>query len=150
MAWVGRRLIDIVMVVLVVAGLAKTIGIDDFATHVARWHVLAPGMAYPLAIAVISAELACGLGWLLRLAPRTSLAGAVAFIAAATLVFWLISRSGAPPHCGCFGVLERYYEGLNAATSVVRRNGIMLAALVVGGWLEYGRRKEISAQALAP
>lgn len=127
--WLGHG----VMLVPTFSALFKFADLVEFRDDLRTWTVF-PGMVLSTAVIVVPlVELAIGLVWYLGLSRRRALQ-AWAFclvmfsMALGVQVFW-----GAPPDCGCFGVVDRYFTSLGGVPWQLSRNAVLFI-LTIGCW----------------
>lgn len=135
-----RRLIDVVMLVLLLAGLAKLSDLTAFAGAMQTWEFIPPNIRMPIVITLPATELAIALAWFLRIWPSTAVAAGAAILMVFTAVYGVHLQSGRAPDCGCFGRYAVWQTGMQEARWVVGRNFLLLGLLGAGTW--FGRRND--------
>jgi hypothetical protein len=133
--FIARRMIDVVMAVLLVAGCLKAVDITVFAESLRTWRLL-PHWA-PLFIApfIPAVEIGVGLAWFLGLRRRTAAWTAAAMLAGFTGLYGLHLLIGEPPDCGCLGLIQNFQSSIHESILVVSRNSVLLGLLAVAGWM---------------
>lgn len=138
-AFVGRRLIDAFMLVLLLAGALKSIDIIQFQHAVKTWPLVPEWASFSVALGVANLEMAVALGWLLKLMPRVAFVTAASGLLVSIAVFVTYIGATDAPDCGCFGLLSAYYGQIETAEGIVLRNAIFLLVLLGGGVLALWR-----------
>ncbi len=133
--WVGRRLVDLVVVVLFVAGVAKLADVPTFARALLTWKYIPRDVVMLLAYGVSLAELGIGLLWFLQIGRRVAVLGAATLLIVFTATYLYHTRDpGPPPDCGCLGRIIRYEAQQAAIGGLVVRNGSLLVGLLAGAF----------------
>jgi len=120
------------MIVVLVAGLAKAVDTGEFALALSRWTVVPGGLATPIALAVIAAEVALAGAWLLGIRRGAAALGALLLIAAFSAVMLAEYAVADAPDCHCFGRLLRHRAQQDALRDTLLRNGVLCVMLAVG------------------
>jgi uncharacterized membrane protein YphA (DoxX/SURF4 family) len=130
--WVARRSIDVVMLVLLIAGVMKALDVAAFASDMRTWTLLprwAPFLAAPFVPAL---EIGMALCWFLGIGRRVAAIGAGATLLLFTSIYAVHLLAGEEPRCGCLGLIEAFRNSTIQAVMVLSRNGILLALLAWG------------------
>lgn len=130
--WFARRAINLVMLVLLIAGLLKAYDVAEFASALRTWTLFPKWLPLFLAPVVPALEIAVALGWFLRVRPRLAIASAAALLALFTGVYVLHLSMGEAPKCGCLGLIKAFQDSKHEATALITRNGVLLAILIIG------------------
>lgn len=102
--WPRLAVAWLLALVFLATGTAKLLDVPGFAAVLADYRLF-PAPLLPLAIGVILAEFAIGIGLLLPRSRPTAAAGAALLAAGNAAVLWLTLLRGIPlANCGCFGV----------------------------------------------
>ncbi len=131
-SWIGSRIVDVVALVLLVAGVSKLLDVPAFEDALKTWQFVPSAFARPAALIVPLVEVLSAGAWLLRLWPLPGI------IATGGLLVVFSSFRGVhlvfaePPKCGCFGPIQQFYAGLGEAEVVLVRNGVLTGLLILG------------------
>lgn len=126
------------MGIIGVAGLIKFVDLAEFAQSVHELRIVPRAMIPVVALAIPAVEVCIGGSWFLSLVDRRACvlaAGALLTVFSGVLVHALFIAE--VPHCGCLGVLGRYYEWANSVWTGLIRNGVMLAAVLVVAYSQW-------------
>lgn len=139
-ARIARRAIDLVMLVLLIAGFSKALDIVAFAEDLRTWQLL-PQSAPPfIALAIPAIEIAVGLAWFLGLWRQAAVAAAALLLIAFTGFYAAHLVAGEPPDCGCLGKLALFEDSIGQSQFVLVRNGALIGFLAVGWWASMRKR----------
>lgn len=130
-AWLALTLVGAVMLVLVVAGVAKCLDLAQFASQVRSYTLLPPWLT-ALSPLVPAAEIAVGGAWLLKLERRRTVWCAFSLLIMFTLIVaahWAFAKA---PECACFGKILAYKGLVADARGTVLKNIGLLCMLLVG------------------
>jgi hypothetical protein len=130
--WIGTRCVDLVMVVLLLAGVGKLLDITMFQFSLAQWRFVPNVLTFPLALTIACAEVLTGFLWLARVSRRPALQIATVMMMVFTGAYGFGVMLVKPPDCRCFGILERYRVHAEEARTVVVRNALLIALLLAG------------------
>lgn len=140
--WLARRAIDLVMLVLLVAGVSKALDITTFAEALRTWSLFPKWTPLLLAPIVPALEIGTALAWLLGLWRRPSLVLAICTLSVFTLVYAVHLALGEAPNCGCLGLIEAFKRFENEAAFILTRNVVLLALLIWGSRIGAARASE--------
>lgn len=130
--WCGSRLIDAVMLVLAIAAVGKALDPGAFVRSLASWTLVPHGAHAVLAIAVPAAEAACAAAWFLSVGRARALVGAVFLLTLFSGVYAIYLAVGERSQCACLGKIAAFEMATAQARAVLLRNGLMLAAILLG------------------
>lgn len=136
--WVGRRLIDAVMLFMLVASMTKLVDMAEFEASVGTWELLPRGAATAVVWTVPLAELLAGGLWLVGAARRLALASVACMLVAYTAAFLAHLIVADQPTCHCLGVLMQFEDQRATAVVFVARNIVLLLCLAAGAALMRG------------
>jgi hypothetical protein len=125
------------MLVLAVAGVAKLLDVERFERDLRGW-LLLPRRTLPfLALAIPTVELGLSMAWIVwrRLSLAVSAGVLYSVFVAVAAGHQVFSH---PPPCGCFGVIDAYFQHLGEGRVLILRNLAMLAMLLGGLWVGKG------------
>jgi hypothetical protein len=121
------------------AGLAKMAGMEAWANSLRDWSLIPAWSRGVLAMVIPLCEVATGVLGLLGF--RSAAARAAALLLANFMVVLVAQRFvAAPPACGCFGVIDRYFESMRSYDASIVRVVVMLGLIGSALLLAPGRR----------
>lgn len=139
-------LVGIVMVVIAIAGLAKSVDVTEFARQLHTWSLVPRVIVTPLAILLPAIELAIPGLWFTGIRRRIMSVLAFSMLCTFVIVYIVHLIVADPPVCACFGALLNYREGMATAWVVIGRDAVLLVLLASGLWLHGGERSGSAAQ----
>ncbi len=133
--WFARRLVDLVVLFMLVASVAKLYDLPAFADSLATWRYVPRSLITPIAFGLPLVELTLALFWFLRLSPRVAVVGIALLLVTFTGFYLYQTRdTGPPPDCGCLGKILRYEAQQSAIFGLVARNTTLFVLIVAGAW----------------
>ena len=137
--FLGARMLDLVMLVLLGAGVLKLIDVSAFAMDLLTWELIPDWAAAPLAYAVPFAEVSLAGLWFLRVWRRWAvvLAGVLLVVFTVGFVGHLVFAEA--PTCGCLGKVLQFEDHAHAAWFAIGRNAVMLLVYALGLSLAWQR-----------
>lgn len=129
---IGRRTADVVFIVVLSAGIAKATDLSAFEDSLAAWTLIPPEIIPFASLSTMTAEVAIGLGWFLRLAPRLCCNAGLFMLLVFTCAYGAQAYFASPPTCGCFSRLEAYVTRNDSAWAVIARNMALWCTLLAG------------------
>jgi len=133
--------IRVVGTVVLLAGVAKIIDLNQFARDLHSWTYLPAWVVSPAVFAVPLSEIALGGVTVAGIVSKRFAALAMTLLLTAfTALFGIHVLLGHAPECGCFGRFMEFMRGKDAAIWTLTRNGAMLLALVWALWVVSPRR----------
>lgn len=130
--WIGRRLIDLVMILILIAGLGKSADISQFASDLRTWTLVPPRVLPTLALIAPLVEIVLTTSWLLRLSTKRAPILAVGVLVVFTTAYLLQIAFGERPTWGCAGVVLQWELLRESATYVLVRNAALTSLLLLG------------------
>ncbi|MFG0285022.1 MAG: MauE/DoxX family redox-associated membrane protein [Phycisphaerales bacterium JB039] len=114
---------------LLIMGLAKAIDVAEFQAALRTWDIIPVHAVGAMTLLVPAAEVLLAMLWFTRQWPRGATIAAIVLIGSFSAAFGFQVLVAEPPQCGCFGVLARYYEVLDAARLLLWRNAVLTGLL---------------------
>lgn len=127
---VARRLADLVMGVLLLAGIAKLSDLGGFSSALLTWKLIPAALRPWITVGLPLAELAVAGVWFLKLAPLLAARAAAGLLLTFSALFIAHLILAKPPTCGCFGLWLDYKSARNESTMLLVRNAVLVVGLV--------------------
>jgi hypothetical protein len=143
---IGRRLIDIVMLVVLLAGGAKALDLPAFHASIRAWEMVPPWARLPLTVTIPSVEITIALAWFTGIRRRGVLGAVAPLFLLVTAAFTMQLLAYGQAECNCFGKLLARRRTSEWAWTTVVRNSVMLAALGAGAWLSRNSHPQRSVE----
>lgn len=120
------------MMILLTAGVAKSLDLSDFNTQVGTWTVF-PLWTHKLAVVLVPViEIVLPGIWFLGFIRHQIACFALVFLITITTAYLLQSTLGNPPKCNCLGRLASYWKQMESIRWHIAFNLTLLLALGIG------------------
>ena len=134
----------IVLGLLFLAGVLKLLDLSSFYRDLGHWSIIPSAFRGPLTILVPLIEVGTAGCWLLVLELRWSrIAGLSLLLCFVTALALEMAFSG-EPHCGCFGLMDRWLEQPAGTRVSLARSGVMAVSLLLAILISSPRRRSES------
>lgn len=131
----GLWLTAAVFVIVGLAGLLKALDLPVFLDTVQTWSLLSGPVRWGVVFVLPLAEMILPIVWFAGIERRwleRAIAALLVGFAAAYSAHLALTE---PPKCGCFGLVDEYFNGLAAGQAALWKNGALLGMLGTGWWL---------------
>ncbi|MBL8765303.1 MAG: prepilin-type N-terminal cleavage/methylation domain-containing protein [Phycisphaerae bacterium] len=135
---IGRRCLDLVMVIFLTASIGKLSSINAFADSLLSWSLIPRSLRPTLTLLVPVLELSIACSWFLRLSTRAAAVAAGSLLIMFTIVYAAHVLFARPPNCQCLAQIDAFWRGRGETQHYLARNSALLGLLVVGSCLTPG------------
>ena len=128
--------LSVVIALLGTAGLSKFWDLSAFESSLQTWNLFPAFLRMPAVALVPVAEVAVALFWFGGRRGHGCIVALVAMLFLFSVAISIQTYFGSPPDCGCFALVQEWFEGRAGAQRAIVRNGVLLSVVLVS-WRYY-------------
>ncbi|MBL8763449.1 MAG: type II secretion system protein [Phycisphaerae bacterium] len=130
--WIGRRCVDFVLGLILLAGVTKSVDVPAFESTLSSWTLIPPVARPIVAHAAPLCELAVGCLWFSGVARKAAPLLGLGLLSAYTTLYVFQLATAMPPTCSCLALIDRYWSDHDLVPYTIGRNCVFIALLAVG------------------
>jgi hypothetical protein len=122
---------NIVMGIILLAGIIKLLDLYSFKLSLEQWTVLPPQLRHVATYSVPSFEFFVAGLWLVNVGRRLAFFSVFGLLVSFVIATILQMTFGKMPDCGCFGMVERWIAFTNENYGTLLRSGLLTVSLAL-------------------